>query len=669
MLNYSIKLRYLILYLGLLSPFIQSDNFEYNSFNNHGVVGLINMPSARIYNEASFGITLYDGEPDQKITFTSSPYDWLEASFFYTNLQGTPYGAGFDGDYKDKGFNFKIRLKEEGVFPAVAIGINDIAGTGYYSSEYIVGSYGFKNIDLHFGLGWGTLNGSKDTIKNPLGYLSNKFFYRPTNVEGRGGQFQPSRYFSGKDVSPFFGISYAFNNKIHFNIETDSTVTPNKNNIIEDPIFGFILAPGFINYDRPTSKISFGLNYQINKNFSIGFSQERGNHYTFKFIYKNNPLQSSKAYKYKSAKVNSEDNKYIKLRKNLENNGIGINKIIETPSFIGLELTQFSHQNLDIIEEIISTASLDSGITKDIKKDFRIANLQAISEYDKSLERNSELIYERRRVSNFYTDTKLTLRPFLASREEFFKGAVLLENNSEYIISDNFFFTTNLKYSLADNFDDLRFPPVDTYPAQVRSDVKQYLKNFDEGVIIGRAQFDYHITPKKNNHLMFSLGILEEMFSGYGLEYLYFNNNKNYALGFEIFNVKKRDYNMRFGTLDYKNTTGSINFFYKNYDIIPFDAKISYGEYLAGDRGTTFEISRSFINGTKFGVFATFTDVSTEQFGEGTFDKGIFFNIPIYKNIVNYTWRPLTKDPGAKLVRKHTLHDLLVKFRPYNSKN
>ena len=87
---------------------------------------------------------------------------------------------------------------------------------------------------------------------------------------------------------------------------------------------------------------------------------------------------------------------------------------------------------------------------------------------------------------------------------------------------------------------------------------------------------------------------------------------------------------------------------------------------MAGDEGFTLDLSRSFANGTKFGVFATFTDVSSEQFGEGTFDKGIYFNIPIYKNFVNYTWRPLTKDPGAKLIRKHTLHDLLVKFRPIN---
>jgi hypothetical protein len=123
---------------------------------------------------------------------------------------------------------------------------------------------------------------------------------------------------------------------------------------------------------------------------------------------------------------------------------------------------------------------------------------------------------------------------------------------------------------------------------------------------------------------------------------------------------------MRFGTLDYKNATGSVNFYYRNYGIIPFDAKVSYGEYIAGDEGVTFDLYRSFLNGTKFGVFASFTNVSSEQFGEGSFDKGVYFNIPVYGNFINYSWRPLTKDPGAKLNRKHTLHDLLIKFRPYN---
>ena len=165
---------------------------------------------------------------------------------------------------------------------------------------------------------------------------------------------------------------------------------------------------------------------------------------------------------------------------------------------------------------------------------------------------------------------------------------------------------------------------------------------------------------------MFTAGILEEMFSGYGFEYLYYKNSNNYAYGFELFEVKKRDYQMRFKNLDYKTLTGSINFYYRNYGAIPFDMKVSYGKYLAGDEGVTFELSRSSKNGTKFGIFATFTDVSAEQFGEGSFDKGIFFNIPIYGNFINYTWKPLTKDPGAKLNRKNSLYDLLVRFKPIN---
>ena len=243
---------------------------------------------------------------------------------------------------------------------------------------------------------------------------------------------------------------------------------------------------------------------------------------------------------------------------------------------------------------------------------------------------------------------------------------MLLENDSELIIRDNLFFTTNLKYSLIDNFDDLTIPPVDTYPAQVRSDIKDYLRNYQDGILIGRAQLDYHLSLKKNHYLMASAGILEDMFLGAGFEYLYYKHNANYAVGFEIFNVKKRDYQMKFGTLDYQNTTGAINLYYRNYGTIPFDAKISFGEYLAGDVGTTIELSRSFDNGVMFGIFASNTNVSADQFGEGSFDKGIFFDIPIFGDLVGYSWRPLTKDPGQKLVRKHTLYELLVKFKPIN---
>ena len=630
-----------------------TDSFEYNSFNNHGVIGLINMPTARFYNESSYGFTLYSGEPDQKITMTSNPFNWLEASFFYTNIKDKPYcnidyDPVCDQDYKDKGFNFKLRLKEEGIFPAIAIGINDIAGTGLNSSEYIVASYGLNKTDFHFGLGWGQLNGSNRDFKNPFGKIDDSFYDRPQNFD-EGGKFEPSRYFSGETVSPFFGITHALNEKYLLKLEYDTTSTP-----------------GEIGYEVAKKDFSFGLDFNLTKNFTVGISTERGNTTSIRFTYKNNSKTAKPKYKYINPKHNETDNKYIKFIRNLNENGIGVNKIFEGADQVGIQMSQFLHPNLDIVDEIIRKASYNAGLEKPVKTDLRIADLKARVEYDEAFERSAKLIYQRQAKKKFKTNTQLTIRPFLASREEFFKGALMIENTSEYSFLDNFFFSSNLKYSIADNFDDLKYPPVNTYPAQVRSDIKDYLKNFNEGIFIGRAQFDYHLSPKENHHIMMSAGILEEMFNGAGFEYLYYDQDSSYAVGFEIFEVKKRDYMMRFGTLDYKNVTSHLNFYYRNYGRIPFDAKISYGEYLAGDEGLTIDLSRSFSNGTKFGIFASFTDVSSEQFGEGSFDKGIYFNIPIFGNLINYSWRPLTKDPGAKLNRKHTLHDLLVKFKPIN---
>ena len=223
-----LKKEKLALPLFFLSLSVAGDSFDYNTYNNYGVVGLINMPSARFFEESVHGVTLYDGTPDKKITLTSNPFDWMEASFFYTSIQNKRY-CSVDSDpicaqdFKDKGFNVKLRLKKEGILSAIAIGANDLAGTGLYSSEYIVGSYGINNLDFHFGLGYGTMNSIKNSVKNPLGYLSDSFKNRPLEYEDLGGSFQPSRYFSGERVSPFYGISYSLNKKTLVKLERDTT--------------------------------------------------------------------------------------------------------------------------------------------------------------------------------------------------------------------------------------------------------------------------------------------------------------------------------------------------------------------------------------------------------------------------------------------------------------
>ncbi|MAJ66088.1 MAG: hypothetical protein CBD66_000010 [Flavobacteriaceae bacterium TMED206] len=632
-----------------------SDSYEFNLYNNYGIVGTIHTPSARTFEAGVHGATIYNGTPNQTVTLSSNPFDWLEASFFYTNIEDRPYCYDFTSefclqDFKDKGFNIKFKLKEQGVFPAVAIGLNDFAGTGLYSSEYIVGSYGINRTDFHFGIGFGLLDGSDLRFKNPLGIISDKFYDRSVGFAAQGGSFQPSRYFSGATASPFFGVSHALNNKLLLKAEYDSSVRP-----------------GLVPFRIPENDFSFGVDYLINDNLSIGVFYERGDYASFKFVYKNNPVKSYKESDYARGERRAGDNKYTQLINNLEENGIGVKKLTRRANSIGLQLTQNIYPNLQLVEEIIAQSARDAGITEEIKKDIEIANLLAVSEIDDDYRRTSQTIYERNSGRKVSTNTRLQFRPFLASREEFFKGALLVENDTEFVIRENLFFNTNLKYSLTDNFDDLFLPPVDTFPAQVRSDVKQYLnKMADGGILIGRAQFDFHVTPFKNHHIMASAGIFEDMFSGAGMEYLYFKPDINYAFGIDVFKVRKRDYFWRFGHLDYENTLATANFYYRNYGTIPFDMRVSAGEYLAGDVGYTLELSRNFYNGVQFGVFATFTDVTSKQFGEGSFDKGVFFNIPIYGNLINYTWRPLTKDPGATLNRRHTLHGLLVRLKPIN---
>ena len=94
-------------------------------------------------------------------------------------------------------------------------------------------------------------------------------------------------------------------------------------------------------------------------------------------------------------------------------------------------------------------------------------------------------------------------------------------------------------------------------------------------------------------------------------------------------------------------------------------AKLSVGRYLAKDMGATFDLSRVFDNGVKFGAFFTKTNVSAATFGEGSFDKGVYLSVPFDAFLTRSSntratalWKPLTRDGGAMLSRSVELYDL-----------
>ena len=618
--------------------------------NNHGSIGLINNKTARFVEESSWSASLYKGDPDIRLNLTLYPYNWLEATLFYSNITGKAYPGYEFQDYKDKGFNIKVKLIDEGKFPSLAIGLDDFAGTGYYSSEYLVANKQLGKFDIHLGAGWGNLNGDK-SFKNPLGQIHDQFLNRPVQFEDEGGQFQPRRYFSDESISFFGGVQYKLSEKLFIKAEYDPTITP-----------------GLVGYDKSKSNFNYGIDYNIRDNFNVGISFERGNYTSLSFSYSSKSSKVKRNYETVDAKRNEDE--FTHLQKILALNAIGIKELTKSAlsvagGTVNLEVSSSDYFTLQDLEGTINSAISDAGISSEIVKSYKIGGLNAYSE-DENHEFSENKAFKDGPIIRNRTSFNVT--PFLAAREGFLKLGLIANNDTDIIFSDNLMFNANLKFSLADNFDELTAAPIDTYPAQVRSDVKDYFQAIGDQIVIGRAQLDYLETLSKNHHIMLSAGLLEDMFAGYGFEYLWFNPNNRYAIGFEAFDVYKRDYEMRFGLQEYSNVTGHLNFYYRNYGAIPFDAKISYGEYLAGDIGGTFEISRSFKNGARFGIFASFTDVSSTQFGEGSFDKGITFRIPLPfgDNFINYAWRPLTKDPGQKLNRKNNLHDLLVRFQEIN---
>lgn len=639
-MQYKIKLAFFL----LINSFIFSDSIKYNSPNNHGVIGLINTPTARFFEESSSAFTAYRGDPDKKITLTMMPYDWFEASIFYTSIEGRPYPSYEWQDYKDKGFNAKFRLKKEGKLPALAIGFNDIGGTGIYSSEYIVGSYGVDNIDLHLGFGWGRLSGGSLQIDNPLGNLDKSFLIRDDNTR-QGGELRWKDYFSGEQVGIFGGISYLINEDWLFKAEYDTTEIP-----IQE---GFPIR---------SSDYNFSIEFLKPRNSLISLSYERGDYLGIKIVFRDNSLNYI-SNDYKKLERFSATDKYQKLKEILAHNNIGIESRESYGESLNLVITEYAYSSFENLKANIKQSHIDAGL--DVEKTlitYKSGGLVGHTEIKKKDNKEPSL-FDTYNFSGLNYSPKLVLRPFIAGREDFFKYALLAELNTQYVISKNFFWSSNFKYALIENFDELYIPPVDTYPNQVRSDIKDYLNNFSNRLIIGRSQLDYFKSFDEQHHLQFSVGIFEEMFSGYGGEYLWSRQENNIAIGLEAFKVYKRDYDLAFGLLDYSNLTAHVNFYYENEFLIPLSLKLSYGEYLAGDRGYTVDLSRRFENGVYMGMFFTRTDVPKEKFGEGSFDKGIYFRIPLSNDWFNFSWRPLTKDPGSKLLRKEDIYSQIRKYK------
>ncbi len=92
--------------------------------------------------------------------------------------------------------------------------------------------------------------------------------------------------------------------------------------------------------------------------------------------------------------------------------------------------------------------------------------------------------------------------------------------------------------------------------------------------------------------------------------------------------------------------------------------KVSAGKFLGGDMGARIDFSKQFKSGVIVGAYATFTDLTAEEYGEGSYNKGFYVSIPMdimtikpSTSRAQIAWEPITRDGGQMLRKQYYLFD------------
>jgi hypothetical protein len=206
--------------------------------------------------------------------------------------------------------------------------------------------------------------------------------------------------------------------------------------------------------------------------------------------------------------------------------------------------------------------------------------------------------------------------------------------------------------SIIGNLDKARLDTNSQLP-QVRTNAARY--NDETTIGIDRLVAEYLFQPAPNVYAKASAGLLEQMFGGVGGEVLWRPPNSRLAYGAEVYYARQRDFDTLLTFQDYDVVTGHASIYWDT-PYAHWDAAVHVGRYLAKDLGATLEVSRRFPNGWEIGAFATLTDVPFDEFGEGSFDKGLTLTVPLdwglprdTKADARLNLRPIQRDGGARL--------------------
>lgn len=667
------------------------------SQTDFGGAGLLQTPTARMAKEGEFSFNYRDNDQYRFYSISVQPMPWLETTVRYTDVRTRKYSndPSFSGDqtYKDKSFDVKLRLWEEGYWlPEMSVGMRDIGGTGLFDGEYLVATKAWGPFDFTLGMGWGYLGNSGD-VRNPFCDASDRFCTRNNEHAATGGTVDLGDSFRGP-AAIFGGVEYQ---------------TPWQPLRLKLEYEGNDYQGDFAGKLKQDSKFNFGAVYRVTNWADVNMSYERGNTFMAGFTLRTNFNELKPYYAEQSMPVYQPVPQGSELQQDVVANqlseledkaGFTAPKIQVKDNTLYMTGTQSKYRySEDGVERanIILMNHLPEGVDTLAVTETRYNLPQVTTKTDVSSLRSQlegyplgheqtlqqkrlePLLPENTDQGYYIEDDRLsfslspTLTQSVGGAESFYMYQIGLLGSANLWVTDHLLTSGGVFVNLANNYGRFNYtaPPPDSQLPRVRTHIREYVGN---DVYLNDLQANYFQSFGDGIYGQVYGGYLESMFGGVGAEMLYRPLDTDWAVGVNANWVKQRDWDDMMRFADYDAVTGHITGYWKPPFADDVLMALSVGQYLAKDKGATIDLSKRFDSGVVAGVYATFTDVTREEYGEGSFTKGFYISIPLElmttspsRSRTRIGWTPLTRDGGQMLSRKYQLYGLTsdrdVRFR------
>ncbi|WP_413282539.1 YjbH domain-containing protein [Vibrio sp. MA40-2] len=362
---------------------------------------------------------------------------------------------------------------------------------------------------------------------------------------------------------------------------------------------------------------------------------------------------------------------------------------------------QFSDSKLD--DSKLTNSALADGKLTDSKREQAAVNNDATTTASRNQSQpSSTLLASDNSPINYGIAPKLSQS--FGGAEGFYLYAFGITGNASYRLTNNIELSGSLYLNLFDNYDKFNYidndPHIDNFAVpRVRTLFRSYVH--ENALRMNQLQLTWFDQLSDNIYVQGYGGYLESMFAGVGGEVLYRRANSNWAISADANLVSQRDPSSWFSVYsdDYyefdsgcdngvyttscaayvlsKGTTGFVNFYYmpKWEFARNTQFKIGVGQFLGQDKGVRADFSKQFDSGIIAGAYASYSDLTADEYGEGSFTKGFYLSFPLdiltvkpSRQRANINWQPLTRDGGQMLNRKYQLFKVTDSRSPWFNK-